>query len=251
MGRIPTGRIFERLEALYAQREIEAAERHLCYWLAEAKAEGDLAGEYQMHNELMGHYRKNGRREEAIEHANAALSLLSPLGISDSVSGGVARLNAATVYKAFSMPEQSIVLFEKAKELLERLLPPDDPQLAGLYNNMGLCLVDLGRFAEARSLYEKAIAIMQKQPNGKPDVAITYLNLANLEEAERGLEESEGAIARLLDLAWENLTAPENKQDGYLAFVLEKCAPTFGYYGRFADEADLKQKSGELYGKGT
>lgn len=248
---IPTGRILERLEALYAKREIEAAERHLLYWLAEAKESGDLAGEYQMHNELMGHYRKNGRRDEAIEHAEAALSLLSPLGLSDSASGGVAMLNAATVYKAFSMPEQSISLFVKAKEILERRLTPDDPQLAGLYNNMGLCLVDLARFAEARALYAKAIAIMQKRDDGKPDVAITYLNLANLEEAERGLEEGDAEIGRLLDLAWKNLTDPSNKQDGYLAFVLEKCAPTYGYYGRFADEADLKRKSGELYGKGT
>ena len=60
MARIPTARILERLEALYAQKEIEAAERHLLYWLAEAKQEQDLSGEYQMHNELMGHYRKNG-----------------------------------------------------------------------------------------------------------------------------------------------------------------------------------------------
>ena len=251
MGRIPTARILERLEALYAKREIEDAERHLLYWLAEAKAEGDIAGEYQMHNELMGHYRKNGRRDEAIEHAEAALSLLETLDISDSVSGGVARLNAATVYKAFSMPEQSLSLFIKAKEILERLLPSDDAQLAGLYNNMGLCLVDLGRYAEARTLYEKAIAIMQQKKDGKPDVAITYLNLANLVEAEQGLEDGEGEITRLLDLAWEDLNDPTNKQDGYLAFVLEKCAPTFGYYGRFGDEADLSKKSGELYGKGT
>ena len=251
MERIPTGRVLERLEALYAKREIEAAERHLLYWLAEAKAGGDKTGEYQIHNELMGHYRKNGRRDEAIEHAEAALALLDELGISDSVSGGIARLNAATVYKAFSMPEQSLVLFEKAKKILEGLLPFDDPQLAGLYNNMGLCLVDLHRFSEARTLYEKAIAIMQKQADGKPDVAITYLNLANLVEAEEGLEEGDAEISRLLDLAWKNLTDPENKQDGYLAFVLEKCAPTFGHYGRFADAADLSKKSGELYGAWT
>ena len=251
MERIPTSRVLDKLESYYAKNDVDGALRHLLYWLDEAKALGDKTGEYQMHNELMGHYRKNGYKEEAIEHAQAALDLLGPLGISDSVSGGVARINAATVYKAFGMPEASIALFEEAESILTRFLPPDDARLGGLYNNMGLTLCDLSRFDEAKTLYEKALGIMKKQPTGKPEVAITYLNLANLVEAEDGPEAGEKEIFRLLDLAWENLMADENARDGYFAFVCEKCAPTFGYYGRFLDEAELKKIAGEIYGNGT
>ena len=50
----------------------------------------------------------------------------------------------------------------------------------------------------------------------------------------------DGALgSRTAHLSKPYLNDPENNQDGYLAFVLEKCAPTFGYYGRFGDEADL------------
>ncbi|MBQ7173754.1 MAG: tetratricopeptide repeat protein [Clostridia bacterium] len=251
MERIPTGRIIEKLEAYYAKNDVESALSHLLYWLGEAKALGDRLGEYQMHNELMGHYRKNGKKEEAIEHAKAALDLLEPLGISDSVSGGIARINAATVYKAFGMPEESIALFWEAERILTRFLPPDDPRLGGLYNNMGLTLCDLSRLEEAKNCYTRALEIMQKQATGKPEVAITYLNLANLVEKKDGLEAGEEEISALLDLAWENLMVKENTRDGYFAFVCEKCAPTFGYYGRFFDEAELKRIAGEIYGKGT
>ena len=251
MERIPTARVLDKLESYYAKNDVDGALSHLLYWLEEAKSLGDLSGEYQMHNELMGHYRKNGARKEALEHAEAALALLLPLGLSESISGGVARINAATVYKAFGMPEESVHLFEDAARILTKFLPSDDVRMGGLYNNMGLTLCDLSRFGEARDCYNRALEIMKKQPSGKPEVAITYLNLANLVEAENGLEAGDAEISRLLDLAWENLMAQDVTHDGYFAFVAEKCAPTFGYYGRFLDEAKLKKIAGEIYGKGT
>ena len=53
--------------------------------------------------------------------------------------------------------------------------------------------------------------------------------------------------APLLDAAWTLLHDPGVPHDGYCAFVYEKCAPSFGYYGRFADAEELKKEAEELY----
>ena len=112
---------------------------------------------------------------------------------------------------------------------------------------MALALADLGRYAEARALYEKALTIMEKQEQGAMEAAITELNLANLAEAEQGLLEAEEEIEAHLDRAWALLNDPALPQNGYYAFVCEKCAPSFGYYGRFLDAQELKERSERIY----
>ena len=57
----------------------------------------------------------------------------------------------------------------------------------------------------------------------------------------------EGAIYALLEQASELLGRPELPRDGYYAFVCEKCAPTFDYYGWFAEAAALKEEAERLY----
>ena len=36
-------------------------------------------------------------------------------------------------------------------------------------------------------------------------------------------------------------------RDGYYAFVCEKCAPVFAYYGYFLTEQELHRRAGEIY----
>ena len=144
-------------------------------------------------------------------------------------------------------PAAPLPLYEKARAVYEAALPADDGRLGGLYNNMALALTDLDRYAEARALYEKALTIMREQPRGALELAITELNLANLAEAERGLLEAEAEIEARLDRARALLEEPSLPRDGYYAFVCEKCAPSFGYYGRFMDAQELKERSEKIY----
>lgn len=244
---IPSARVIEKLDEFLGRNDYDGAERLLLYWLQEAELGRDLRGEFQIRNELMGLYRKLGKKERAMENANLALALAEKAGIKDSVAAATAYLNAATVRKAFGMAREAIPCFEKAKEIYERELNPNDPKLAGLYNNMGLALVDLGRFQEARTLYEKALSIMSSIENGEPETAVTYLNLANLEEAENGLEAASEAIDACLSAARDLLETKSLPRDGNYAFVCEKCAPTFGYYGHFAYAAELTERAKVIY----
>ena len=243
---IPTARVLEKLDEFFGRNDYAGAERLLLYWLNEAQLGTDERGEFQLRNELMGFYRKQGNEAAATENADRALALAGKIGILQSVAGATALLNAATVRKAFGKPGDAVPLFEKARAVYEAELKPDDPRLAGLYNNMSLALVDLGRYAEARALYQKAISVLSATEGNEPELAVTYLNLANLEEAEKGLENGAEAIETDLETAATYLNAPQ-PQNGNYAFVCEKCAPTFDYYGHFAFAAELTERAKKIY----
>jgi tetratricopeptide (TPR) repeat protein len=243
---IPPERILSKLDEYLHRNDYASAVRHLLYWLGEAEQSGDGGTELTVRNELMGLYRKLGRGEEALACVEAALDKINKMNIGDQVGSATTYLNSATVYKAFGRAEDAIPLFEHARSIYEKNLAPDDGRLGGLYNNMALALVDLGRFEEAKELYAKAISVMEKQDGGELEVAITYLNLATAAEAELGLENADEPIQKYLELA-ESLLEGFERRDGYYAFVCEKCASVFGYYGWFVYENELKERSKRIY----
>ena len=51
----------------------------------------------------------------------------------------------------------------------------------------------------------------------------------------------------MLDEAYGLLNAEDIPRDGYYAFVCEKCAPAFSYYGYFLAAEELKQRAEEIY----
>lgn len=239
--------VLNKLDELLSRNNYSAAKEHLLYWLETAEKEADEKSILLISNELMGLCRKLGEKEEALRYAEKALDRIKLMNIENNVGAATTYLNSATVYKAFGMAEKSVPLFEKAKNIYEEKLPPSDPRKAGLYNNMALSLVDLCRFTEAKELYEKAISVLQKNENKKPEEAITYLNLASAAEAEFGLEEGENKISSYLNKAMELLDDEKNIRDGNYAFVCEKCASVFGYFGYFGYENELVKRYRSIY----
>lgn len=244
---VPQQRIIEKVDEYMSRRDYAGVERHLLYWLEEARLGHDLKGQLLIRNELIGHYRKTGNKEKAFENAEEALKLIDEIGFSGSISEGTAYVNIATVYNAFGENERSLKVFEKARSVYEAIPSVRPDLLGGLYNNMALTLVALKRFAEADLLYGKALETMGRVPNGELEQAITYLNRANASEAEKGIEEASEEIERDLDKAMQLLDTEGIPHDGYYAFVCEKCAPTFGYYGYFLQEEELNGRAKAIY----
>ncbi len=243
--RISTDRILSKLDEYLSRNDYDSAERHLLYWLSEADGTGDHRTELLIRNELMGLYRKRGKRDEALNSVEKALTKIDFLGINDQVGAATTFLNCATVYKAFEMAERSLPLFEKARQIYEKKLEKNDGRLGGLYNNMALSLSDLNRFSEAKELFNKAIEIMNS--NGSLlEVAITLLNLATMVENELGLENACEIIEEYLEKARGILENWDNK-NGYYAFVCDKCASVYGYYGHFAYENELNERVRRIY----
>ncbi len=243
---VPTGRIIEKLDSYFDKKDYLSAERHLKYWLEEAQAGNDKRGSLTILNEQIGLYRKVENKDEGIKAIEKALKL-SEETAEDTVSMGTTLLNAATAYKAFSMAEEALLLYEKAKKIYEEHLEETDVRLAGLYNNMAVTLSALEMYDEARMLFDKALSIMEKAENGQLEMAMTYCSLADLETSERGIEEAEETVNKYLDIAEKLFDTPSLPRNGYYAFVCEKCAPAFGYYGYFLAEKELMRRAKEIY----
>ena len=184
-----------------------------------------------MRNEMMGFYRKQGQQEAALENAAAALELMEELEIGDSISGGTCYVNCGTVYDQFGMPEEALGYFEKARNIYEAAEYPDYGKLGGLYNNMGLALMDTGQFAKAGECFRQAVEVMSRVENGELETAITYLNMADAVSLEKGIDEAGEEITGYVEKAREMLDEPHLPRNGYYAFVCDRCAPGFYCYG--------------------
>ena len=245
--RIDTLRVLNALDAHLNRNDYAAAEQHLKFWITEAEHAGDLHGMLTIRNEQIGLYRKTGQKEACFQMIEEAEKLLSTLKLEGTITYGTTMVNAATGLKAFHQADRAMPLYRKAQEVYEKTLAPDDERTGALYNNMALALMEQGLYAEAKESVEKALAIMKKKEDGELEEAITYLNLADLVSAETGEEKGEEKIHAYLEKAEDLLNTPSLPRNGYYAFVCEKCAPVFGYYGFFLTETELKERAKQIY----
>lgn len=240
---IPVRRVIEKLdELLYAKNDVDGARRHLEYWERCAEAGRDLRGLLTVENELMGFHRQNGTKEGAYRAVERGLELVDKLGMSDAVGGATTYLNAATVCKAYGDAGCAAEYYEKARRVYERDLPSGDSRLAGLYNNYGLALCDLGRFDEAEKMYASALSIVENDADLMLEAAITYLNFADMYFSKLGEVESSEYVEKYLDLAEKIFDKSDIPHNGYYAYVCEKSAPTFEYYGWFMTAKKLSER---------
>jgi len=246
MSQIQTQRVLDKLDEYFSRNDYSSAERHLLYWKNEARAVNDNRCQLLFLNELAGLYRKLAKENDAIQTVKELLDLIALMGIENNIGAGTTYINCATVYKAFGKADEALPLFEKAKAVYEKELPDNDKRFGGLYNNMALALVDLKRYKEAYELYEQAISVMQTVDDGYLEVAITYLNIASAKENELGAVECETEVRAYIEKAMEIFDKHE-KRDGYYAFVCEKCASVFGYFGYFLYEKDLLKRARDIY----
>ena len=239
--------LITELDNILSRNDYNSARNFLEKWVEISQNQNDKKALFSLCNECIGLYRKIGDRDNCYKYCEKALDLLKVLNIENTVTGATAFLNCGTAYKAFGEADKSISYFEKAVNLYETLLPESDHRLAGLYNNFALSLVDLKKFEKALKLYEKAINVLDKNPKFNLEQAVSYLNMANAVEAQKGLENACEEIDVLLDKAEKVLNENYSEADGNYAFVCEKCAPTFGYYGRFLYENELKERARVIY----
>lgn len=244
---IPVGRVIDRLNAYYEKNDTDGAERHLLYWKGEAESLRDMRGLLTVLNELMGFYRKAGKKEQAIDCAVTAAGLTESEGLSSTITAGTVFLNCATVFTAFEETGRALQFFAKAEKVYSENLPQDDRRMGGLFNNMASAFADAGRTEESLEYYFKALEIMGKYPDSAPEQAVTYLNIADVIEEAYGAENDGERIEKYVSEAAELLNSDSAPRDGHYAFVCEKCAPAFEYYGRFVFAKELEERAKIIY----
>ena len=217
---------------------------YLEQWLSVCRSRGDWRAELSVLNELLGQYRRRNEREKGLQTVNAVLELLRAHCMGSTVSGATILLNAATTMKCFQMAKESIPIFRHVSRVYAGHLDPHDYRFAGLYNNMALSYADTGETENAEKYFHLAIRLLEHCTAPQNDIAVTWCNLAEL--YEKGNPE-DPRIDSCLEKAWENLSASELPHDGYHAFTITKCAPSFDHFGYFLYAAELKKRAKEIY----
>ena len=163
----------------------------------------------------------------------AALSLYAV-----TVSGATIMLNAATTMKFLGLSAKALPIFRHVSRVYSETLDPGDYRFAGLYNNMALAFEDTGDYDSAQRHFFMALDIIKSCKDPGNDTAVTWCNLAELYERMGRDEDIEPA----LDNAYACLTDPELPRDGYNAFTLSKCIPTFDRFGYFIYVKALRER---------
>ncbi len=242
-GTIPVDRIIDKVDGLFNKNDYVNAGKLLEYWRNESVSLGDKRGELAIESELIGYYRKQNDMDKGLLSVSRALELLKQLDQKDTASGATILINCATAYKSFGMDKEALPLYLEAEKIYKRRLSDNDERFGGLYNNMALALVDLGEMQRAEKAYLSALDIMGKVQRGEAECAITYINMAHMYEAIGNIEK----MYSCMDKAYELLQSENLIHDGYFAFVIEKCAPSFEYFGK-KDICDrLKKEAEEIY----
>lgn len=243
--KIPVLRIIQRLDECFKTNDLNYAKKLLEYWKEEALAIKDTEGELSLVNEMLGLYRRMGENLLAEGAIDRALELLSLLDIENTVSGATILINAATTCKAIGKAESALPLYERAEKIYSEKLPENDARRAALYNNFATALTDTQDYEKAERLYKKAIEITSVGAKRLPDCAVSYVNLAHMYEKSKGLEEP--LIYECMERAEKILETEEIERNALLAFVAEKCAPSFDYFGYFLFAEKLKKQARDIY----
>lgn len=244
MQEFNTGEFIEKLDRLFDREDTRGAGEFLREQYGICAAAGNDSGRLTVLNEMVGLYRQTGEREAALNSIEEALSLTEKLGIGGGVSGATIILNCATTLKSFGRSEEAIKYYDAAQKVFEEKLAGDDPLLAGFYNNKALALQDLGMVTESESCFRKAIEITSRDSSNALETAISYVNLAHLLFEDDMLNEE---VDRLLDGAMAILSNPRYFSYRKYAFTCRKCAPSYGYFGRFREEKYLNERADAVY----
>ena len=236
---VPFDKVIERLDEAFAENDLSAADRILTYWEDEARRMGDAVGLLQLRSEQIGLYRRLRDEERAVPAVYEALGLIDCEGFEENAGIATVIINAATTLCEFGRAAEAYPLYDKAEKIYRSVLPSDDYRMAALFNNRAACEESLGRGEAAERNYREAIAVLRANGEHDAELAVSYVNLAQLHEVMYEQDDERYAlIARELEEAWEILTGRELARDGNFAFVLSKCAPSFTHFGQ-AERGEL------------
>lgn len=253
-------RVLRKFDELMHNHNFSEAESLLLYWENECTELNDFNGLFQILNELVGYYRKVADSTKGLKAIERLLTFIKNRNIGSDFGTGVAYINIATALSSFSKYNESYSYFLKAKEIFENthdiyeLLDNntdhknDDiiKKFASLYNNMATTLLGLNELDNAVYYNKKALDLNKKIQNNDLDSAVTCLNLANVIEKRDGIVVGDAAINELVNDAKEIIEIHKDRTDGYYKYVIEKCLPTFEYYGYFFFANTLKKRVKEM-----
>lgn len=182
--------VLKKIDQLFEENKAKDAEKLMLDTLTAAAESGDDAVRLHMLNELIGYYRQTSEIENLLRTVDEAVKCAEQMGLKDSIPYATTVLNAANGYRAAGKMEESLKYYNITENIYRKLLPEDDMQMAGLYNNQSLLYQELGDYESAEKYLRMALNISVKN-NAGFEIAVTYANLANTLVISNKFDEAE------------------------------------------------------------
>lgn len=170
--------VLKKIDQLFEENRAKDAEKLMLDTLAASMECGDDVMRLHMLNELIGYYRQTSEIDKLLQSVDSAVACAEQMGLKDTIPYATTVLNAANGYRAAGKKEESLRYYKITEDIYRKLLPEDDMQMAGLYNNQSLLYQELGDYENAEKYLRKALDIVVRNDAGF-EIAVTYANLAN------------------------------------------------------------------------
>ncbi len=244
-------RIMGKYDEYIDKGDLNGAMRYLEFWKAELSTSNNISDKrnlFTICNELVGVYRQTNNKEKAYDISKYLLAIANELDLKNTISIATMYTNIATSYKVFNDYDISINYYQKALDIYEiQNFDKETYKYASLLNNYALVLLDVSQYEKAYNMFYNAIDILSKIKNADLEIAMTYLNLANLKELQLGALASEKQVDEYLDKAKEILDDENMKRDSYYAYSCQKAASVYSYYGYFLYANELNERADKIY----
>ena len=99
-------------------------------------------------------------------------------------------------------------------------------------------------YEQAETYFRLALGVLRHSDAPGNDMAVTYCNLAEMYDKQNP---EDPRIGECVEEAWQLLNDPQLPRDGYHAFTVSKCAPSFDYLGYFLYAKELKERAAKIY----
>lgn len=147
-------------------------------------------------------YYKTGKLRESKSYCESALRIYTkpvPGTTTEEIAGGLTEI--AGIFEAMNEPEEALKLLHKAKRLLDDV-PGQQSTVAGIEAQMGVMFYMVGRFGEARSSFESAVAKLRASGERKSaffgvmlnQMGLACVQLYKIDEAAGLFEEARGIL---------------------------------------------------------
>lgn len=215
--------VLDKLDRLFADNRVDEVEPFLLSRLEQAKEEKDYGSYLSIGNELIGFYRSVSEYEKAFAISEDVLLLMEELQLDNTEHFATTLLNTATAYRAAGRYEEALADYARALRIYETTIPAGDYRFAGLYNNVSILLEQLGDNEKAAVFLERAIEIVEKQPDARMELATSKTNLALICFKLQDEKRAEQLLTEAIGIFRENKENTDAHYSAALAGMGEAC----------------------------
>ena len=249
---ISIDRILSKYDSYISKNDTASALKHLEYWEKEISAVKDdnitnKRSLLTIENELVGMYRQLKIKEKADKVISNTLSLIDELDIKENISVATIYTNIATSYKVFEEYDKALYYYNLSFDIYNnKECDKNTYEYASLLNNYALVLIDISDYDNANQKFLEAIDVLNKIGGKDLEIAMTYLNITTLLDAKDSIGK-EKEIDDYLEQAMSIFDSEKVTRNSYYAYVCDKAASVYSYFGYFLYAKELRERRDYIY----